>query len=77
MQARWREEKLKLNEMEQTLAVMSRPEKLVLGTSHVSLSGTIMTSCVHACVYLHVCVLACMCVCVELRGMGRQRNICL
>ena len=40
MQAGLREERLKLNEMEQALALMSRLEKLVLGRNYdVSLSG--------------------------------------
>ena len=40
MQGGLREEKLKLNEMKQALAVMSELKKLVLGMSYeVSLSG--------------------------------------
>ena len=39
MQAGLREQKLKLDEMEQALAMMNRLERLVLGISHVSLSG--------------------------------------
>ena len=39
MQAGLREDKLKLNEMEQALTLMSRLEKLVLGIYNVSLSG--------------------------------------
>ena len=40
MQAALREEQLKLNEMEQAVAVMSKLKKLVLGMTYdVSLSG--------------------------------------
>ena len=39
MQVGLGEEKLKLNKMEQALAVMSRLKKLVLRMIHVSLSG--------------------------------------
>ena len=40
MQAALREDNLKLNEMEQALAVMSKLKTLVLGMTHfVSLSG--------------------------------------